>query len=68
MSLLLHILLHFLARHLVLTEPGIRHRNEDSHGNENGNSRKQIFSVEKITTSIFFFLQSVSVDKLNVQN
>ena len=36
------------------SEPGIRHGNEDSRGNENRKSQKNIFPVEKNRQAYFF--------------
>ena len=39
---------------MMVTEPGIHRGNEDSHGNENRKSQKNIFSVKKIDKHSFF--------------
>ena len=46
----------------VLTEPGICHGNQDSCGNENRKSRKNIFSIEKKSTSILFSMKIKMMD------
>ena len=40
-------------------EPGIRRGNEDSHGNENRKSWKNMFSVEKNQQAYFFFYENL---------
>ena len=39
----------------ALSEPGICHRNEDSHGSENQKSCKNIFSMKKIDKHTIFY-------------
>ena len=40
---------------MTSTEPGIHHGNKDSRGNENQKLLKNVFSVDKKSTSILFF-------------
>ena len=50
------------------TYPGIRRGNKNSLRNENQKSRKKIISMEKKFYKYIYLKQSVSVDKLKVQN